>query len=83
MNMIGAGELMIVMIFAIPLVAIICGTLVAIIKIARRERGTESKRLDREQVRMIQEMFRGIEKLSDRVDALETILLERERKEAQ
>jgi phage shock protein B len=42
-----------------------------------RERG----RLNTEETRLIQEIYRGLTKMEERVEALETILLDREKRE--
>ena len=51
-----------------------------IVKIVWRHKGSD-KNQEAEEVRMIQEMYQGLEKMESRVESLETILLKGERKE--
>jgi len=74
----GCGELAVIMIFGIPLAAIVCGSLVAIVKAIKGDGAARNRRLDEEQTRMMQEIFRGLEKMEKRVEALETLLQDRE-----
>ena len=64
------------------IVALIAG---AIIMIARLAFGgglsRDAQRLQAEEARMVQEIHRGLAKMEERIEALETLLLERERKE--
>jgi phage shock protein B len=60
--------------------AIIGSTVLIAMKIlkgslSRKGRGTET-----EETRMIQEIYRGLSRMEERVEALETILLEKKRK---
>ncbi len=70
---IGAGELAVM----IPLVAVTGGVIVAIIAV--RNEGTKA---DPEQqaddTRLIQDMHRTLSRMEDRVEALETLLMDRE-----
>ncbi len=72
----------VIMLFGIPLVAIVAGiggiTLV-ILKIIRASSGGDRK-LGAEEAKMIQDIYHGLLKMEERVESLETILLERERK---
>jgi phage shock protein B len=61
--------------------AIIGSTVLIAMKIlkgslSRKGRGTET-----EETRMIQEIYRGLSRMEERVEALETILLEKKRKD--
>ena len=56
--------------------ALICGTILAIIKIRNSglsRHGTNSKS---EEARIIQEIYQGLNQMEDRIEALETILME-------
>jgi phage shock protein B len=61
------GALTILMVFSIPIIAIICGTITALAKKQPRD-------ADPEQTRMIQDIYHGLERMEKRVEALETIL---------
>jgi phage shock protein B len=61
--------------------AIVGSTILMAIKIIKggvspKERGRQA-----EEARMIQEIYRGLSRMEERVEALETIILERERKD--
>jgi len=74
-----------VLIFMIPIVAIVCGTLTKIYRMKMEARygmssGKGRGNLSPDDVRTLQELHKGFEKLSERVEALETILLDQARK---
>ncbi len=73
-----AGMLAIFMVFSIPLVAIIGGLGLAALKILR---GGQNSARDLEDTRLIQEMHHLLQKMEDRVGSLETILLDKDRKD--
>lgn len=77
----GVGALAVLMVFLIPLAAIIGFFMVLALKILRgnprRRTGSESE----EETRMIQEIYSGLARLDERVEALETLVLDRERKD--
>ena len=77
----GVAELAVVMVFLIPLAAIIGGLVLAALKIlkgnSRHRTGPESA----EETRMIQEIYNGLGKLEARIEALETLILDSERKD--
>ncbi len=66
------------MVFSIPLVAIIGGLGLAALKIIRG--GRDSAR-ELEDTRLIQEMHNQLQKMEQRVGSLETILLDKDRKD--
>ena len=72
------ATLAVFMMFSIPLVAVIGGLGLVALKIMRG--GRDSSR-DLEDTRLIQEMLRQLQKMEERVGALETILLDKERKD--
>ena len=67
-----------IMVFMIPIVAILCGTFIAALKImrggSRRGNGTSS-----EDARIMQDIYVGLQKMEKRIDALETIMVDMER----
>ncbi len=77
----GFEWLVIMLVFAIPLVAIVGGILWAIVKLLKGGGSGRSKERDEEEARLMQEMCQGLEKMEKRVEALETILLDREGKD--
>lgn len=58
----------------IALAALICGTILLIVKI--RGKDGAPKGGDREEARIIQEVYQGLNKIEDRIEALEIILAE-------
>lgn len=70
------GLVAVIMIFGIPIVAIICGTIASIV-------GKDAtQKDDPEQARMIQEIYNSLERMERRVDSLETILDDSVKKES-
>lgn len=65
---------------ALPLLAIVAflilGFIFAVVKLIRG--GGSGRQMSREEVLLVQEMHQGFQRMEQRVDALETILLERE-----
>ena len=73
------ASLAVFMLFSIPLVAIIGGLFLAALKILR---GGQNSARDLEDTRLIQEMHRQLQKMEERVGALETILIDQDRRDA-
>ena len=67
-------------IFSIPLVLIVCVTVLLAIKMLRRGGPRSAATQQADEARLIQDLHRGLRKMEERVEALETILLEHERK---
>jgi len=61
--------------------AIIGSTILMAIKILKGGVSRKGQRFESEEARMIQEMYRGLSRMEERVEALETIVLDRERKD--
>jgi len=61
--------------------AIIGSTILMAIKILKGGLSRKGQRFQAEETRMIQEMYRGLSRMEERVEALETIILDRERKD--
>lgn len=61
--------------------AIIGSTILMGIKMIKGGVSRKGQRLETEETRMIQEIYNGLSKMEARVEALETILLDRERKD--
>ncbi len=69
-------SLTIFMIFAIPLAAIVGGIFLAALKILKGDGSRHGAQSDAEETRLIQELNRGLTRLEERVEALETLLTE-------
>ncbi len=63
----------------VALAMLICGTILIIVK--TRTNRCASGPADSEEARVIQEIYQGLEKLEERIDALETILTENQAKD--
>jgi phage shock protein B len=61
--------------------AIIGSTVLMAIKILKGELSGKGQKLQAEEARMIQEIYQGLSRMQERVEALETIILDRERKD--
>ena len=75
-----AGRLAIIMIFGIPLAAIIGSFVIAGLKIMKGDSSERDTKLRVQETRLIQEIHQGLSRMEQRVEALETILLDLERK---
>jgi phage shock protein B len=61
--------------------AIIGSTILMAIKIIKGGLSRKGQKFQAEEARMIQEMYQGLSRMEERVEALETIILDRERKD--
>jgi phage shock protein B len=68
-----------ILIFSIPLAAIIGATLVALVKAIRGTPRGEARKAAAEETMLIQDIHEGLARMEQRVEALETLLLDRER----
>ena len=74
------GTLAILLVFGIPIIAIIGGVLLSALKILKGDGKRRSNSNDAEEARMIQDIYHGLVKMEQRVESLETLLLDRQRK---
>jgi phage shock protein B len=77
--MMGPGEMTILLVFGIPIIAIIGGVLITIVKILKSD-GRGKDQLSAEEAKILQELQRGFDRMERRVEALETILTEHNRR---
>ena len=77
------GVLVVAIVFggSVLVVAIIGSTILMAIKILKGGLSRKGQRVQSEEARMIQEIYQGLSRMEARVEALETIILERERKD--
>lgn len=61
--------------------AIIGSTILMAIKILKGGLSQKGQKLQTDEARMIQEIYQGLSRMEGRVEALETIILDRERKD--
>lgn len=62
--------------------AVIGGTFILAIRTLKGGFSGQEQKLKAEEARMIQEVYRGITRMEERIEVLETILLDREKKES-
>lgn len=65
---------------SIPIVAILAFTFVICLKIVYGGNSTKSRDLADEETRLIQDIYHGLLKMEERVESLETLLLDREKR---
>ena len=77
------GIVVVPLVFMFILVAIAMSgfILVSIIKALRGSSGGKKKESNMEETRLMQEIYRGLRKMEERVESLETILMDKKRKE--
>ncbi|MBW2610164.1 MAG: phage-shock protein [Deltaproteobacteria bacterium] len=66
---------------AILILAIIGSTILMGLKILKGGISRKGQKLQTDEARIIQEIYQGLSRMEERVDALETIIMERERKD--
>lgn|GEM_PF-562299 len=76
----GPAELIILMIFGIPLAAVIGGCVISALKIVKGDPTQRDRQARDLETRLIQEIHHGLSRMEERVEALETLLLDREKK---
>jgi phage shock protein B len=75
------GTLAILLIFGTPLVAIVGFVCIKALKILKETAPGQSQHISTEETKLMQELYQGLVRMEERVEALETLLLDRERKE--
>ncbi len=61
--------------------AVVCGAIILILRMVKGGLSPDNRDEKNEEARMIQEIYQGLSRMEQRVDALETILMERRKKE--
>ena len=75
------AELFLIFTFVLSVIALAGGFLVWMVKILKGNSGGKNKDQRSEQARLIQELYQGLRKMEKRVDSLETIMLDKHRKD--
>ena len=77
------GVLIVAIVFggSVLVLAIIGSTILMAIKILKGGLSRKGQRVQTEEARMIQQIYQGLSRMEARVEALETIILDRERKD--
>ena len=63
----------------VALAALICGTVLIVLKTRSRNNATGAG--DRDEAKIIQEIYQGLDRMEARIESLETILMENKEKE--
>ena len=77
----GVAELAVLMVFGIPMLAIIGGVFLASLRILKGESSKKGRQMHSDEARIMQEIHQGLVDLERRVESLETLLLDRARAE--
>ena len=75
------GSLAVLLVILIPLTVIVGGVILVGLKMLRGSPRGRSGPEAEEETRMVQEIYSGLARLDERVEALETLVLDRERKD--
>lgn len=78
----GADKLALILIFGIPIVAIIGGVFLEALKIVTgNKKSRAEKKLGPDETRVIQQIHQGLQRMEKRIEAVETIVLDKAAKE--
>ncbi len=75
------GTLAILLIFGTPFVAVVGFLFIKILRILKGTAPGQSQQVSTEETKLMQELYQGLVRMEERIEALETLLLDRERKE--
>jgi phage shock protein B len=76
------GSLALLLIFGPIFAAVVGGIFIKALKIWKGISPEQSQQLRAEETRLMQELYQGLSRMEERVEALETILLDRKRRES-
>jgi phage shock protein B len=74
-------SLALLLIFGPIFAAVVGGVFIKALKIWKGITPEQSQRLQAEEARLMQELYQGLSRMEERVEALETLLLDRKRKD--
>jgi phage shock protein B len=74
------GSLALLLIFGPVFAAVVGGILIKALKIMKGISPEQNQQLQAEETRLMQELYQGLGRMEERVEALETLLLDRQRK---
>ena len=78
---IGVAELAVIMVFGIPMLAILGWIFLSALAILKGKSKSGNPEMDADEARAMQEIHQGLTKLESRVESLETLLLEKAKME--
>jgi phage shock protein B len=73
------GTIAVIMVFAIPLAAVIGGLGLEALKVLRTGRDKEPRQLLERETELVQQMRRDMDAMRERIETLESLLIKRER----
>ena len=74
------GKLALLLIFGPVFAAVVGGILIKVLQTWKGVSPEQSQHLRAEETRLMQEIYQGLSRMAERVEALEALLLDRERK---
>jgi phage shock protein B len=74
------GDLAVIMVFGIPIIAILCASLVQLAKILQEGSGRVRRGHAEEETRLVQHIYEQLQRMEHRIEALETIIVSTDRK---
>ncbi len=74
------GMLAILMVFGIPIVAILCASLVQLARILQAGSGRVRRDQSEDETRLVQHIYEQLQRMEQRIEALETIVVDTDRK---
>ena len=78
-----AGMLAVLLIFGTGFVAVTGGLVLAALKILKGSPRRHSQQPDIDETKLIQELYQGLSRIEERVEALETLLIDQDRQDWQ
>ena len=69
-------------VFIVVGIPVISGTLITLAKILRSGQNNRSESESTDEARLLQDIYRSLNKMEERIEALETILIERDREKS-
>lgn len=75
------GVISAILAFILLALTLVGGVAVVIVRIIKGSRGRQTAQADEEEARLIQDLHKSLQRMDQRIEALETILLEKEIKE--
>ncbi|MGQ4808030.1 hypothetical protein NKDENANG_01397 [Candidatus Entotheonellaceae bacterium PAL068K] len=75
------GTLAVLLIFGTPFVAVVGVIVLKVLKVVTGSPSRGGQQMQAEETRLMQQLYQGLSRMEDRIEALETLLLERDRKE--
>ena len=75
------GTLTVLLIFGTPFVAVVGVIVLKVLKVVTGSPPRGGQQMQAEEARLMQQLYQGLSRMEDRIEALETLLLERDGKE--